>query len=189
MNKIAAIPTQYAGVNFRSRLEARWAAVFDLLGWKWEYEPIDLYGYIPDFMLGNLLVEIKPHIGTDWYIDAVTKIRQSGWTGIAIVLGSDLVSDIDPDEVVAGVQCNLEYNDAELGLTICKSCNSPAFVLSGYLVPQTSLAFRCHRCNGDLGLGYGRDSAKRSKSGDELITRLWRQAGNKTQWKPVRGGR
>ncbi|MEA2669684.1 MAG: hypothetical protein QOJ33_2618, partial [Chloroflexota bacterium] len=30
-----AIPTTYDGVNFRSRLEAKWAAFFDLLGWRW----------------------------------------------------------------------------------------------------------------------------------------------------------
>ena len=30
---IKAIPTTYAGVRFRSRLEARWAAFFDLCGW------------------------------------------------------------------------------------------------------------------------------------------------------------
>lgn len=45
----AAIPTLYEGVRFRSRLEARWAAFFDLMGWKWEYEPIDFNGWIPDF--------------------------------------------------------------------------------------------------------------------------------------------
>jgi hypothetical protein len=48
---IAAIPTTYAGVRFRSRLEARWAATFDLLGWEWAYEPYDLNGWIPDFVL------------------------------------------------------------------------------------------------------------------------------------------
>jgi hypothetical protein len=58
-----AIPTQYKGINFRSRLEAKWAKMFDLLGWKWEYEPFDLDGYIPDFLIKSerpLLVEIKP---------------------------------------------------------------------------------------------------------------------------------
>jgi hypothetical protein len=33
------IVTEYAGARFRSRLEARWAAFFDLCGWRWEYEP------------------------------------------------------------------------------------------------------------------------------------------------------
>lgn len=46
-----AIPTVYAGVQMRSRLEATWAAFFDQMGWKWSYEPVDLDGWIPDFVL------------------------------------------------------------------------------------------------------------------------------------------
>lgn len=48
---IRSHPTTYADVRFRSRLEARWAAFFDLAGWKWEYEPLDLKGWVPDFVL------------------------------------------------------------------------------------------------------------------------------------------
>ena len=62
--KIAAIPTKWDGVQFRSRLEARFAAFFSSLGWRWEYEPFDLTGWIPDFIIRgadqNLLVEVKP---------------------------------------------------------------------------------------------------------------------------------
>ncbi len=60
---IKAHPTTYAGVNFRSRLEATWAAFFDLCGWEWEYEPFDLDGWVPDFVLkGEIrcLIEVKP---------------------------------------------------------------------------------------------------------------------------------
>lgn len=49
--RIAAHPTTYNGVRFRSRLEARWAAFFDLVKWEWEYEPIDLQGWVPDFWI------------------------------------------------------------------------------------------------------------------------------------------
>ena len=35
---IPAIPTTYAGVNFRSRLEAKWAAFFDIVAWQWDYD-------------------------------------------------------------------------------------------------------------------------------------------------------
>lgn len=62
----AAIPTLYRGRQYRSRLEARWAAMFDLLGWAYEYEPYDLNGWIPDFVLmgkRNVLVEVKPILG------------------------------------------------------------------------------------------------------------------------------
>lgn len=60
-----AIPTRYKGMMFRSRLEARWAAFFDELGLSWEYEPMDLDGWCPDFGISAktgdfILVEIKP---------------------------------------------------------------------------------------------------------------------------------
>jgi hypothetical protein len=64
---IAARPTLYQGRRYRSRLEARWAAFFDLLGWQHEYEPVDMGLWSPDFVLRNgedppqrVLVEIKP---------------------------------------------------------------------------------------------------------------------------------
>jgi hypothetical protein len=59
---IAAIPTEYRGRTYRSRLEARWAAFFDRLGLAHEYEPFDLGAWSPDFLLTDLecLVEVKP---------------------------------------------------------------------------------------------------------------------------------
>ena len=48
---VTGIETMYRGVRFRSRAEARWAAFFDLLNWRWSYEIVDLHGYIPDFVL------------------------------------------------------------------------------------------------------------------------------------------
>lgn len=64
---IAPIPTLYRGRKYRSRLEARWAAFFDLVGWRHEYEPYDLGGWSPDFLLHTdygdvVLVEVKPHV-------------------------------------------------------------------------------------------------------------------------------
>lgn len=73
---ISAIPTRYKGILFRSRLEARWAAFFDLAGWSWDYEPpeviADGIAWLPDFRVSFscpnsecdgkhvLLVEVKP---------------------------------------------------------------------------------------------------------------------------------
>lgn len=64
---IQAIDTYYAGHYFRSRLEARWATVFDNLGVRWEYEPQGYRvgekrrPYLPDFYLTDLgwWVEVK----------------------------------------------------------------------------------------------------------------------------------
>lgn len=70
---IQAIPTQYAGHKFRSRLEARWALFFDLLGIPWEYEreafalTVDgkPAGFTPDFWLPDqgIWFEVKPETG------------------------------------------------------------------------------------------------------------------------------
>ncbi len=49
-----AIETIDADTVFRSRLQARWAAFFDRAGWPWLYEPIDLDGYIPDFVCSSI---------------------------------------------------------------------------------------------------------------------------------------
>lgn len=63
---IKPIETEYNGYRFRSRLEARWAYFFDLLGIKYEYEPegivlSDGSKYLPDFYLIDLdtFAEIK----------------------------------------------------------------------------------------------------------------------------------
>src|ERR1700687_4111304 len=71
---IKSPPTMYRGVMFRSRLEARYAAFFDLAGWTWKYEPFDLHGWTPDFFVTfpcrhsecggshSLFVEVKPYL-------------------------------------------------------------------------------------------------------------------------------
>jgi len=63
---IKAIDTEYNGMLFRSRLEARWAVFFDAAGIKYEYEPEgfehDGVRYLPDFYLRDfdMYVEVKP---------------------------------------------------------------------------------------------------------------------------------
>lgn len=61
---IPALPAEYAGVTFRSRLEARWAYYFDLIGCPWQYEPqgfaLEAGNYCPDFQCNDFYVEVKP---------------------------------------------------------------------------------------------------------------------------------
>jgi hypothetical protein len=51
--EIKAIETSYKGFRFRSRLEARYAVMFDAINLKWEYELQGYWvidrGYLPDF--------------------------------------------------------------------------------------------------------------------------------------------
>jgi hypothetical protein len=79
---IAAIPTEYRGRTYRSRLEARWAAFFDRLGFAHEYEPFDLGAWSPDFLLTDIytLVEIKPltEFDADVWAKAVAACRERG---------------------------------------------------------------------------------------------------------------
>lgn len=52
---IKSIETKYKGFRFRSRLEARWAIFFDMIGLKYEYEVegFEMNGirYLPDFYI------------------------------------------------------------------------------------------------------------------------------------------
>ena len=54
----------YKTVRYRSRLEATWAAFFDICGWRFDYEPETFRGWAPDFLLfgheGSIWVEVKP---------------------------------------------------------------------------------------------------------------------------------
>ena len=68
---IPAKTTVYKGRIYRSRLEAKWQAMFDLLGWAAEYEPSQINGYNPDFIIpcssdaydcNAIIVEVKPLI-------------------------------------------------------------------------------------------------------------------------------
>ncbi len=66
--QLKAISTSYAGCEFRSRLEARWAVFFDAMKIEWQYEPegfiLSPFGewYLPDFYLPDLgyWIEVKP---------------------------------------------------------------------------------------------------------------------------------
>lgn len=66
---------KYNGIQFRSRLEARWAVWFDAMGIPYVYEPegVCLWGgggvYLPDYYLprhhGGVYAEVKPDEFTD----------------------------------------------------------------------------------------------------------------------------
>lgn len=86
----SGIPTAYNGINFRSRLEARWAAFFDLLNWRWVYEPLDGDAYIPDFLLlGNwpIMVEVKPAASLDELRTHTAKVER----GLGEVWNNDIL--------------------------------------------------------------------------------------------------
>lgn len=84
-------PTTYSGVKFRSRLEAQWAAMFDIIGLKWEYEPpIDFAGWFPDFRITTqwcpVFVEVKPTY--DFSDDGFDKARNHWQSAHILMLGA-----------------------------------------------------------------------------------------------------
>lgn len=85
MTTIRAIETRYAGCHFRSRLEARWAVLFDHLGIQWEYEPqgFQIFGdhyYLPDFYLPatGTWVEVKGTFGPTELATIVNAVDYGG---------------------------------------------------------------------------------------------------------------
>lgn len=102
------------GINFRSRLEARWAEFFTELGIEWDYEPIDLDGYIPDFIIkipddinNEILVEVKGITDFKKLIDHKDKIENSGWKSFYLIVGAKIW---DSDDIKKYKKCR-KLND------------------------------------------------------------------------------
>lgn len=97
------------GINFRSRLEARWAEFFIELGFEWDYEPIDLDGYIPDFIIklpgdinNEILVEVKGTTDFKKLIDYRYKIEDSGWKSFYLIVGAKIWTS---DDIIKYKKC------------------------------------------------------------------------------------
>lgn len=88
-NYIKSIPTRYKEILFRSRLEAKWASFFDLMNWRWQYEPRDFNGWIPDFAIygheETIYVEVKPTVR--FMDDVASEINASGCTEEVLLIG------------------------------------------------------------------------------------------------------
>lgn len=108
---IAAIPTVYNGRRYRSRLEAKWAAFFEILKWHYEYEPYDLGVWSPDFLIHDdvpgackILTEVKPdnHPHDETLAKISFAINERGYTGGAMLVGSSpyIVTLPDDSQVV-----------------------------------------------------------------------------------------
>lgn len=74
--KFKPIPTTYKGVKFKSKLEAQWAAFFDLCDCFWEYEPNTASGafdqWRPDFKLRltyQWIESKQAHFYLDFYME------------------------------------------------------------------------------------------------------------------------
>lgn len=206
-------PTRHDGTQFRSRLEARWATFFDIQGWRWEYEPFDLDGYIPDFVImatRPLLVEVKPLLwphepcrlaireGADydagkepcddcWHC-AAAKIDRSGWRkGDVWIVGISSVLTTDTSFYEA--KCGWHGQAyAEEG--------SPAHAPFGWSEANWGWCDDCNRvtivseemgwdCSW-CGVYIGKAYSAHNDVEVPRLQRDWKEAGNRTQWRPSR---
>lgn len=126
-----AIETTYRGYKFRSRLEAKWACVFDQIKWKWEYEPVDLDGYIPDFYVDfgrdQFFIEIKPSMKAEDLDSAYEKAERAiQHQARILVLGGSIgspSSDQQRWELVALMEAGFECGGTDdVYLAGCPTC-------------------------------------------------------------------
>jgi len=182
------IPTVYKGRTYRSRLEARWAAMFDLLRWRAEYEEIDLAGYIPDFIVhfkrGKLLVEVKPALEFADLHEHAKRICQSGWRGDFMVVGAQLF-DAEGDRnrrsfgLLAMWDRDFEdgWQPADHACAIhCRMCRKTT-------IKHASGAWFCVACGAcDPRVHFEDEDAGK-------LDAMWAKAGDITQWQPRKGRR
>lgn len=155
------IATDYAGLRFRSRVEATWAVFFDEIQIPWVYEPCDLAGYVPDFDLGfkkrPLLVEVKGSV--DDMATAKAKIERSGWDGDACV-----VTNADQPIIGQIYEAGSGWDAAMMGW--CLDCKRPTIV-------SEAGGWGCRNCGaGNRSLWWAWSPEPR-----------WRAAQIKTQWR------
>ena len=170
--------TEYNGIWFRSRAEAKWAAFFDLMGWRWEYEPRDYHGYIPDFVLlsngeagSRMYVEVKPE---EEFPEANRKAKRSGVDSPVLFASTDgpFGFDASTSKYFLGP---VLYRDkqSQASVTICQERDS-------------------HFCNPAMRKshhGCGKfERSKHIRENYDKLGRYWSEAHNRTMW-PARARR
>jgi hypothetical protein len=181
------IPTVYKGVRYRSRLEARWAAFFDLVGWEAHYEPFDLNGWIPDFVINGrkqrVAVDVRPVSGVDdpVFLALAKKMEQSGWTDDLMIVSYFWPSPRywDGHGGVGWLNEYFEYSPepaghSDWGVALFQVTDDPK-IIAGF----------CHETNDyrDRITGYHPGGQVGVRAGVyEDLKSLWAQAANEVQW-------
>ena len=195
INQIQAKPMVYEGINFRSKLEARWYFFMKNLGWNIEYEPDieGIVGWIPDFLIlgkgTKVLLEVKPFqtlsdFEGDYASKTINKIENS-------------LKNIKVDAILlVGSSLNLKKADCGNDLSfvggkiIRKLANDIEFYNDNFsYTDRTAGDFKIGVCdelcwyhdviNNDHDGGY--DLSEENK---DFVYECWNKAGSKLQWKP-----
>lgn len=171
---ISGRATRYAGVDFRSRLEARWARMFDAVGWRWQYEPdLDTPGYIPDFLLlGDrpVIVEVGAVTTRREYERKAAKGLEHRRQYDYLVVGVSALPAIEKEDVL-GLMDEVSLLTG-LGLAVWHTCSTCG-----------SLAF--HHATGALdSRPCGHFETGALKPAGKSVEKTWRRIGNAAQWRP-----
>lgn len=184
MNRVPSIPTTYKNAHFRSRLEAKWAAFFDLLGWKWQYEPVDLNGYIPDFVLEgvkSVLVEVKPAMSITELEPFVERMDKLEWNKEILLLGTRPFESTEFN--VAGLGM-IGYRDPETGKRWWSNTaliNEPNGVRWDFCSDLGDFTGRMFGAYDGNPVWMTEDSEQTTIT---EIAALWAQASNAVRWMP-----
>lgn len=151
-------------------------------GRPWQYEPLDLAGYIPDFVLpfdpGAVLVEVKPEMRFDGLEQYVETIARSGWHGEALIVGTEpglrWTEARSPELPILGLLGETHpLGRSELlwgggALFTCGLCGRVGFA-------HEEQSYACRVCGGNDGGGHWEPIALRT---------TWGRAKNRVQWRP-----
>ncbi len=176
--------TKYNGRIYRSRLEARWAAYFDIVGWDFEYEPCQINGFNPDFLIkcfsdkydcSFIIVEVKPQIMiTNEYMQETYEKYKEHKAHILILSDFPFRKSISHDCLIS-IGIGSQYD-------------------SKYRTEMIDFEMKCDNDFGSLymafdGMIYGKIERKQfldiGHDADEIegILNNWKQAGNNVMFK------
>jgi len=185
---IPAKATMYKGRLYRSRLEARWAAMFDAMGWQYEYEPFDLEGWSPDFKIKgvylDILVEVKPqYLINDSLIEKIKNVLNPDFPFHILILDENpFIEDKSWDSIKLGT-----------GIQTGKLYDPVSCEFSGKYNHEYTTDFQM-KCRNDFstmeggwdGMILGKIDRKQFLCvGDDdtiWLQKQWQQTGNKTMF-------
>ena len=197
---ISSIVTEYAGATFRSRLESRWAAFFDLAGWRWEYEPPEQGGWIPDFLLIGQSCVVKVEVKPIQWVGDENGVMHYAKTAPELEKVRNYVrrAEQDEDVLVLGAyphclcECIVRNDTTLLGVflgaqfdgeSIQRIYTDLAVLADGYAPHKLdfhagygSYAFR-------MGGQYDGDNHFLGDLSSEEVNTFWRKAGSTVQWR------
>lgn len=172
------IPTTFQGINYRSLAEARWASLMTNLGMRFQFEPFEGNGYIPDFLVlgdAKILLEVKGgefDLGSlAGHIDKIDAGLDDVWDGdVLLVGGAPIIDDI------ASRCAGLMRQDGDWEPALWMKC----LLCGNWGWHHETGNWRCYPCghhDGDHYLGAIHEGSLRD---------LWSAALNDTKWQGAR---